>query len=175
MARFPVEREAVRPMVGRDTTQRPERVLQPFGQGDIALAAQHHRRVLEPGIGQSKVIQPVIQRLTGHGEPRSPPMSVKSDRPIRPGSWVWRKITSRSGPCSARQARMRRSSVRRMPGLTSGCRRRSSSKIATGREAGEDFNSGTISASKIFASGSGHRLLRGTFFCVGRTGSEFMR
>ena len=24
-------------------------------------------------------------------------MSVKSDRPIRPGSWTWRKITSRSG------------------------------------------------------------------------------
>jgi hypothetical protein len=35
-------------------------------------------------------------------------MSVKSDRPMRPGSWVWRKITSCSGPCSARQARIRR-------------------------------------------------------------------
>ena len=63
-------------------------------------------------------------------------MSVKSDRPSRPGSCTWRKITSCSGPNSARQARMRRSSVRRMPAPSSGWRRRISSKIATGRRPG---------------------------------------
>ena len=53
----------------------------------------------------------------------SPPASVKSDSPSRPGSWRWRKMTSHSGPCSARQARMRRSSVRRSPSPRSRCRR----------------------------------------------------
>ena len=33
-------------------------------------------------------------------------MWVKSERPRWPGSCFWRKITSRSGPCSARQARI---------------------------------------------------------------------
>ena len=34
-------------------------------------------------------------------------MSVKSESPRCPGTWSWRKITSRSAPCSARQARTR--------------------------------------------------------------------
>ncbi len=58
-------------------------------------------------------------------------MSVKSDSPIRPGSCICRKITSCSAPCSARQDRIRRSSVRRIPGESSGWRRNISSKIAT--------------------------------------------
>ena len=46
----------------------------------------------------------------------SAPMSVKSDRPIRPGGCSWRNITSRLGPWSARHWAMRRSKVRRTPG-----------------------------------------------------------
>lgn len=52
-------------MVSRHTAERPERILQPLGQGHVALAAQHHMRMLETGIGQTEVIEPVIQRLTG--------------------------------------------------------------------------------------------------------------
>ncbi len=37
-----------------------------------------------------------------------------------PGGWSWRKITSRSGPCSACQFRTRRSRVRRTPEARSG-------------------------------------------------------
>src|SRR3954451_8344776 len=59
-------------------------------------------------------------------------MSVKSDSPRRPGGSAWRKITSCSGPYSARQARIRRSSVRRTPAPSAGCRRRSSSNTAIG-------------------------------------------
>ena len=43
-------------------------------------------------------------------------ISVKSDKPMRPGSCTWRKTTSRSSPWTARQPRMRRSSVRRTLG-----------------------------------------------------------
>jgi hypothetical protein len=41
------------------------------------------------------------------------PMCVKSEAPSRPGSWTWAKYTSLAGPCSAFQARTRRSKVRR--------------------------------------------------------------
>ena len=44
-------------------------------------------------------------------------MSVKSDSPSRPGGCSCRKMTSCSTPLSARQARMRRSRVRRTPNL----------------------------------------------------------
>src|SRR5437016_2979750 len=57
-------------------------------------------------------------------------VSVKSDRPRRLGPCSCRKMTSCSGPASARQARMRRSSVRRMPGPISGWRRRISPRTA---------------------------------------------
>ena len=43
----------------------------------------------------------------------TPCHSGSLDRPWRPGSCFWRKITSLSGPCSARQTRIRRSGVRR--------------------------------------------------------------
>ena len=39
---------------------------------------------------------------------------------MRPASCTWRNITSRSSPCSARQARMRRSRVRRTPAVEFG-------------------------------------------------------
>jgi len=57
-------------------------------------------------------------------------------------------MTSRSEPCSARQARMRRSSVRRTPGPISGWRRRNSAEIATGRTLGAALSSATTSRSQ---------------------------
>src|SRR5680860_1170093 len=56
-----------------------------------------------------------------------------------------------------------------------GYRRRSSSKIATGRRPGEDFSSGSTSVSKISESGSGRRLPRGAFFWDSRIGSACRR
>jgi len=57
----------------------------------------------------------------------------KADRFIRPGSCTCRKITSCSAPCRARQARIRRSRVRRTPGDRSGWRRNISSKMDTSK------------------------------------------
>src|SRR5438477_10331138 len=66
-------------------------------------------------------------------------MSVKSESPSRPGGCSCRKMTSCSAPFSARQARMRRSRVRRTPTPISGWRRRISSKMPTGRRPGALF------------------------------------
>src|SRR6266581_1173014 len=79
--------------------------------------------------------------------PRSP-ISVKSDNPTRPGGCSCRKMTSRSAPFSARQVRMRRSRVRRMPGPISGWRRRISSKMATGRRPATLFSKATTPLSQ---------------------------
>ena len=87
-------------------------------------------------------------------------MWVKSEKPRCPGSCFWRKITSCSGPRSARQARIRRSRVRRIPGSSSGWRRISSSNTPTGRMPGLFSRIGTTSASKMPASGSGRRRPR---------------
>ena len=78
-------------------------------------------------------------------------MCVKSERPRWPGSCVWRKITSRSGPYSARQARIRRSRVRRTPGSSFGCRCISASNTPTERMPGLFSRIGTTSVSKISA------------------------
>ncbi len=60
-------RQAVGPVFLRHAPQGPERVLQPFGQRHIALTPQHDMGVLEAGIGQPEVIQPMIKRLAGNG------------------------------------------------------------------------------------------------------------
>ena len=60
--------EAVAAMLTWSTTERPESVLQPLGERDIALAAEHHVGMLEAGIGEPEVIEPVIERLTGDGD-----------------------------------------------------------------------------------------------------------
>ena len=119
------------------------------------------------------VVQHVIQRLPGNGDAKRV-MEVKSDRPIRPGSCVWRNITSRSGPYLARQSRMRRSRVRRIPGSSSGWRRISSWRTPTGRTPALFSSIGTTSESKISASGSGRRRPRGAFFCEGSVGSRLI-
>ena len=58
-------RQAVRPVLLRDSAQSPQRVLQPLGQRDEALPAQHHRRMAEPRVLQPEVVQLVRQRLPG--------------------------------------------------------------------------------------------------------------
>ena len=55
-------------MLARGATERPQRVLQPLGQGDEALAAEHDMGMLEAGIGQPEVVEPVIQRGPGDGD-----------------------------------------------------------------------------------------------------------
>lgn len=55
-------RQAVGPMLPRRPTERPESILQAFGQGNEALAAEHDVDVLEPAIGQTEVIETMIQR-----------------------------------------------------------------------------------------------------------------
>ena len=59
-------REAVAAVLARRPAERPEGVLQTLGQGDVALATQHHMGVLEARVGQPKVIEPVIEGLAGH-------------------------------------------------------------------------------------------------------------
>ena len=88
---------------------------------------------------------------------------VKSERPIRPGGCSWRKITLRSGPFTARHVRMRRSSVRRVPEPSSGCRRHSSSKTAIGRNPGAALSIGRTSSSQTPLNGSARRRSRGAF------------
>ncbi|MET4518387.1 hypothetical protein ABIB81_007740 [Bradyrhizobium sp. I1.7.5] len=55
-------RQAVGPMLPRRPTERPEGILQAFGQGNEALAAKHDVSVLEAAIGQTEVIETMIQR-----------------------------------------------------------------------------------------------------------------
>ena len=55
-------------MLARRATECPERVLQPFGQRDIALAAENDVSVLKARAGQPEVIEAVVQRDTRHGD-----------------------------------------------------------------------------------------------------------
>ncbi|GGI34474.1 hypothetical protein GCM10010987_79560 [Bradyrhizobium guangdongense] len=49
-------------MLPRRPTERPEGILQAFGQGNEALTAKHDVGVREPAIGQTDVIETMIQR-----------------------------------------------------------------------------------------------------------------
>ena len=62
-------REAVAAVFGGHAAQRPQRVLQPGGQGREALAAQDDLGVLPAGEGQAEVVEPVRQRLSGERHP----------------------------------------------------------------------------------------------------------
>ena len=61
-------RQAVAAMFQRRATERPEGVLQPFGEGHIAFAAQDDVGMLEAGIGQAEVVETVVERRTGDGD-----------------------------------------------------------------------------------------------------------
>ena len=63
-------RQAVGPMLPRCATERPQRILQPFGQGDEALATEHDMGVLKPAIGQPEVVEAMIERRSGNGDPQ---------------------------------------------------------------------------------------------------------
>ena len=84
-------------MLLRRAAERPQCVLQTFGQGRETFAAEHDVSVLEAGEDEPEVIEPMIERPPAMETPRQP-VSVKSDSPSRPGSCSWRKITSCSGP-----------------------------------------------------------------------------
>jgi hypothetical protein len=58
-------REAVAAMLERRATQRPQRILQSFGQRDIAFAAEDHVGMLEARVGKPEVIEPVIEPNPG--------------------------------------------------------------------------------------------------------------
>ena len=58
-------REAVAAVLERRPAEAPKRVLQPLGQGREALPAQHHVGVGEGGVGQTEVVQAMIQRCAG--------------------------------------------------------------------------------------------------------------
>ena len=90
-------RKAVGAVLARYATERPKCVLQPFRQGHETLPAEHDMSVFKAGIGQPEVIEPVIQRGAGD-RTAGIAMSVKSERPIRPGSCTCRKMISRSAP-----------------------------------------------------------------------------
>ena len=61
-------RQAVAAVLARNPAERPERVLQAFGQGNEALAAEHDMGMLEAGIGEPEMVEPVIERLAGDGD-----------------------------------------------------------------------------------------------------------
>ena len=56
-------RQAVAAVVERRPAKGPERVLQPFGQGDEALAAENNVGVFEAGPGKPEVVEQMIERL----------------------------------------------------------------------------------------------------------------
>jgi len=61
-------RQTVAAVLSRHPAERPERVLQAFGEGDEALAAKHDMGMFEAGIGEPEVIEPMIERLTRDGD-----------------------------------------------------------------------------------------------------------
>jgi hypothetical protein len=154
-------RQTVAAVLQRGLAERPQRILQTLRQCHEALTAEHDMSMLPAREGQAEVIEPVIERHAGNADAVIA-MSVKSDKPNRPGEGSCRKTTSRSAPLSARQVRMRRSKVRRIPAPSSGWRRRISSKIATGRRPAL-FSKGTTSLSnrcqRIAPSAAARRFL----------------
>jgi hypothetical protein len=74
--------------------------------------------------------------------------------------------TKQRTPCDVRRG----FSVRRALGLSSGCRRRSSSETPVGLIRRPLHRVGTTSLFQTSFSGSGRRLPRGAFFCKGRRG-----
>jgi hypothetical protein len=57
-------RQAVASVLFRHATQRPQRVLQPFGKRHEALAAEYDMGMLEARERQPKVIEPVFEGCT---------------------------------------------------------------------------------------------------------------
>ena len=60
-------------MLARGAAQRPQRVLQPLGQGHVALAAQDDVGVLEARAGEPEVVEAMLERHAGHGDGQDRP------------------------------------------------------------------------------------------------------
>jgi len=56
-------------MLPRRPAERPQGILQAFGQGDEALATEHDMGVLKPGIGEPEVVEAMIERHARDGDP----------------------------------------------------------------------------------------------------------
>jgi hypothetical protein len=61
-------RQAVAAMLQGSAAERPQRVLQPLGQGHEAFAAEHDMGMLPTREGQAEVIQPMIKRCAGDAD-----------------------------------------------------------------------------------------------------------
>src|SRR5579859_1314860 len=57
-------RQTVAAMLARCTAERPECILQPFGQSHIALASEDDMGVFKAGVNQPEVVEPMIQGLS---------------------------------------------------------------------------------------------------------------
>lgn len=55
-------------MLARNSAERPERVLQAFGERNEALATKHDMGMFEAGIGELKIVETVVERLPGDGD-----------------------------------------------------------------------------------------------------------
>ena len=55
-------------MLFGNAAERPQRVLQPFGQRDEAFAAEHDMSVFEARERQAEVIEPAVEVLAGDGD-----------------------------------------------------------------------------------------------------------
>jgi hypothetical protein len=97
----------------RHAAQRPQCILQTFGERHEALAAEHHMGMRKARGGEPEVIEAVQERHARDGDAKT--VHVGEVRQAHPSRRIWRNITSRLGPLSARQFAMRRSNVRRPP------------------------------------------------------------
>src|SRR5712671_6212720 len=61
-------RQAVAAMLFRHPAQRPQRVLQAFGERHEALPAEHHMGMRKAREGQPEVVEPMIERLARDGD-----------------------------------------------------------------------------------------------------------
>ena len=55
-------------MIERAAAERPQRVLQPFGERHIALATQDHMGMLEPRPDETEVIKPMVEGDAANGD-----------------------------------------------------------------------------------------------------------
>jgi hypothetical protein len=69
-------------LLGR-AAQRPQCLLQTFGQSHDTLAAEHDMAVLEAGEGEPEVVEPMVERLTGNGNAEVVHAEVVHDGEIR--------------------------------------------------------------------------------------------
>ena len=55
-------------MLVRCTAERPQRVLEPLGERDIALTAEDNVGMFEARTGKPEVVEPVIEQRAGDGD-----------------------------------------------------------------------------------------------------------